>query len=104
MRAAPRAPAENANGGALSDEEGSPSWPDETAESAFLADARDRGESVTSTPAPKAEAADDADTNKPLPPLDELVKRIPAEVRETLDDLFRARFVTVRRVPKKALK
>jgi hypothetical protein len=39
-----------------------------------------------------------------LPPLDELVKRIPPEVRETLEDLFRARFVTVKRVPKKALK
>jgi hypothetical protein len=38
----------------------------------------------------------DGDT---LPPLDELVARIPAPVREILDDLFRARFTTVRRVP-----
>jgi hypothetical protein len=48
---------------------------------------------ATDEPAPKA-----------LPPLDELVKRIPAEVRDTLEELFRARFVTVKRLPKKALK
>lgn len=67
-----------------------------------MAEARDRGEPL---PAKRAEpdAADEADA-KALPPLDELVKRIPPEVRETLEDLFRARFVTVKRVPKKALK
>jgi hypothetical protein len=32
------------------------------------------------------------------------VKRIPPEVREVLDDLFRAKFTAVRRVPKKSLK
>ncbi len=37
-----------------------------------------------------------------LPELDELVARIPAEVRETLDELFRARFIQVKRLPKKA--
>lgn len=41
---------------------------------------------------------------KALPPLDELVKRIPPAVRESLEDLFRARFVTVKRVPARALK
>ncbi|MFT3780405.1 MAG: hypothetical protein QM790_00220 [Nibricoccus sp.] len=40
----------------------------------------------------------------PLPTLDELVKRIPSNVREALDDLFRARFVTVKRTEAKALK
>jgi hypothetical protein len=39
-----------------------------------------------------------------LPALDELVERIPADVRDTLEDLFRAKFVKVARVPKKALK
>jgi len=33
----------------------------------------------------------------PLPTLDELVKRIPPAARETLDDLFRVRFVAVKR-------
>ena len=42
--------------------------------------------------------------NAPLPALDELVKRIPPEVRETLDDLFRARFVTVKRAEPGSLK
>lgn len=46
----------------------------------------------------------DATGGGPLPPLNELVQRIPAEVREALDDLFRARFVAVKRVPKQALK
>lgn len=42
--------------------------------------------------------------SKPLPALDDLVQRIPADVRDVLEDLFRARFVSVRRVPRKALK
>jgi len=48
-------------------------------------------------------SAEPADT-KPLPALVDLVNRIPPEVREALEDLFRARFVTVKRVPAKALK
>lgn len=78
------------------------SWPDESAESAFLAETRERGEPV-STKRIETDALEETDS-KALPPLDELVNRIPAEVRETLDELFRARFVTVKRVPKKALK
>lgn len=75
-------------------------WPDEVAEGAFLAEARERGEPVV---AAAVEAVEETET-KSLPALDELVKRIPPDVRETLDDLFRAKFITVRRVPKKALK
>ncbi len=36
-----------------------------------------------------------------LPELDELVARLPGEVRETLDELFRARFVSVKKLPKR---
>ena len=36
--------------------------------------------------------------------MEELVKRIPAETRELLDELFRVKFTIVRRVPKNALK
>jgi hypothetical protein len=72
---------------------------DETAESAFRAEARDRGEAIK---APEVLVADE--TSTPLPPLEQLVRRIPAEVRETLDELFRAKFVAVRRVSSKALK
>lgn len=79
-----------------------PSWPDESAEAAFLAEARDRGETLRPKRADTHEVEET--DSKVLPPLDELVKRIPLEVRETLEELFRARFVTVKRVPKKALK
>lgn len=76
-------------------------WPDEAAEAAFISEARGRGESVALAPAtPKSEPGDD----KPLPKLDELVKRIPEDTRELLDELFRAKFVAVRRVPKDLLK
>jgi hypothetical protein len=40
----------------------------------------------------------------PLPPLDDLVQRIPAEVRDLLEELYRVKFTTVRRVPAKNLK
>lgn len=86
---------------ASSDAEGA-SWPDESVESAFLAEARDRGEPIAPARA-KEDIADETDA-KALPPLNELVNRIPADVREALEDLFRARFVTVKRVPKRALK
>ena len=75
---------------------------DDVAESSFRAEARARGEPVAATLAAKVEV-DEAD-KKPLPPLDSLVQQIPAEVRETLDELFRAKFITVKRVPSTALK
>lgn len=79
-------------------------WNDEAAENAFLAEARERGEPVTPVRAKaKLEGAPETEA-KNLPPLDELVQRLSPEVRETLDDLFRAKFTTVRRLPSKALK
>lgn len=77
-------------------------WPDDSAESAFLAEARERGEPIAPAKA-KEEIAEETDS-KSLPSLNSLVERIPAEVRDVLEDLFRARFVTVKRVPKRALK
>lgn len=50
------------------------------------------------------QAAAPAGEEAPLPKLDELTKRIPESVKATLDDLFRARFVAVRRAAPKALK
>lgn len=112
----PASPASETSGlerGLVGEDE--PVWPDAAAESAFLADARERGEAIAATPAvgakakaktnedlPEAAAADASDA-KALPPLEQLVERIPVEVREALEDLFRARFVSVKRVPKKAL-
>jgi hypothetical protein len=82
-------------------ENGANVWPDDSAEGAFLGEARERGEHVVAVAA--VEAVEETET-KSLPPLDAMVKRLSPDVREMLDDLFRAKFVTVRRVPKKALK
>ena len=78
-----------------------PSWPDAAAESAFLAEARARGEAPV--PVRKADPAEEVDAS-PLPPVEQLVGRVPAGVRELLDDLFRARFTRTARIPRRALK
>jgi hypothetical protein len=39
-----------------------------------------------------------------LPPMDDLVKRIPAPARAALEEFLRAKFVTVKRFPAHALK
>lgn len=78
-------------------------WPDEAEESAFRAEARDRGETVKASAA-AAELAEDTVDPKSLPPLETLVNRLSPEVRDTLEDLFRAKFVRVQRVPKRVLK
>ncbi len=79
-----------------------PLWPDEAGEASFRAEARERGEPVVAA-GPKEEAVEVAET-APLPALSELVARVPGEVRDALEDLFRAKFVAVKRVPKKSLK
>ena len=75
-------------------------WPTEADEAAFRAGepAAAAGATVLTIPAlpPREE--------RPLPALDGLVARIPADVREALDDLFRAKFTIVKRVPASALK
>ncbi len=109
MAAAPRAaeppPAEvPPSGESASSGEPEAAWPDESAEAQFLAEARERGEPVTSAPTPTAEPeAPESDPAGPAPELDALVARLPPAVRETLDELFRARFVRVTRLPRKTL-
>ncbi len=66
----------------------------------MLSELRERGEKPVAAAA--TEAVEEIDS-KNLPPLNELVQRLSPAVRETLDDLFRARFVRVARVPQKAL-
>lgn len=95
--------AEAGGAGLVGGEEGG-MWPDATAESQFLADQRAQGVAVVPiSAAVAAEIADEA-APKSLPPLNELVQRLPQEVRDILDELFRARFTTVRRVQAKSLK
>lgn len=80
-----------------------PLWPDENAEAAYLGEAKARGEALA--PAAAAEAGEESsETNAALPSVDALKQRIPANVLEAVDDLFRAKFTKVTRVPKKALK
>lgn len=79
-------------------------WPTEAEEAAFLAESREPSGPALATVRVEKEN-DEADENsKPLPKLDDLVNRIPADARELLDDLFRAKFTTVRRVKKRDLK
>jgi hypothetical protein len=85
------------------EDDGAVSWPDDSAESSYLAEARERGEAPVAPAPSKAEEKDHVDP-KSLPSLEELVQRIPSEVRDVLDDLFRAKFTKVRRIPRGALK
>ncbi|GAB1488222.1 hypothetical protein MASR2M8_06670 [Opitutaceae bacterium] len=78
-----------------------PPMPGEEAERAMLAELRERGEAPVRA---KAVSADADEKPVRLPPLDELVKRIPPNVRDALDELFRARFTGVRKIPADALK
>jgi hypothetical protein len=85
------------------------SWPDESAEAAFLSERRsgdeagasEMGRILGTSPDPAGAPVEEKEI---LPPLDDLVARIPAEVRAVIDELFRAKFVAVRRMPKEALK
>ena len=63
-----------------------------------LSELASRGE----TPVPAA-AREKPLASEKLPPVDELVARIPEGVRTLLDDLFRAKYTTVRRYPPDAV-
>lgn len=78
-----------------------PVFPDEDTEMAMRSELRSRGEVAVAAPARNTEEAVDG---APLPPLDSLVSRLKPEVREVLDELFRARFTSVRRVSPQSLK
>jgi hypothetical protein len=80
-------------------EAGAPIGPGADEEAAFLATQR----AVEGPPSAPAEGEEPAAAQK-LPPLDGLVGRIPPEVLAALDDLFRAKFTAVRRVPASVLK
>lgn len=53
---------------------------------------------------PKADNLEPEPGDANLPPMEDLVQRIPAPARLLMEELFRARFVTVKRVPQAALK
>ena len=76
-----------------------PAGPSSEEEATFLAQEGESG-GVTSVPSPSACPEEKGE----LPPMEDLVKRIPPPARELMEELFRARFVTVKRVPRSALK
>lgn len=77
---------------------GAPVGPAPEEEAAFLSDQEAAGESAPAVAPPPAVSEGS------LPPMEELVNRIPASAREALDELFRAKFVAVRRFPASVLK
>ncbi len=79
-----------------------PVWPGEADEASFFADSRARGEVLPALPT--VPPAQELDPGPDLPPLDALVARVPAPLREALDDLFRAKFTRARRLPASAVK
>jgi hypothetical protein len=83
-------------------DEGAPVGPSESEEGSFLAEQRSAA-IPESQPAVRRTAPDE-ESGPPLPALDKLVERIPAATRDVMEELFRARFVTVKRIPKSALK
>jgi hypothetical protein len=81
-------------------DEAAPVGPSPAEEATFLAR---ETEAEAPEPPPTAEPNGNGNTAD-LPPLADLVKRIPAPTRQMLEETFRAKFVTVKRVPKSALK
>ncbi|MDF9832292.1 hypothetical protein M2103_000502 [Ereboglobus sp. PH5-5] len=78
-----------------------PPWLDAEAEQAYLADQAAAASAMSS--ANSGEDPEEQDASG-LPSLESLKARIPAETLEVLETLFRAKFTTVRKIPKKLLK
>jgi hypothetical protein len=77
-----------------------PAGPSSEEEAAFLAQEREMGivtPALTHTESPPVEEGS-------LPPMEDLVKRIPMPARDLMEELFRAKFITVKRIPQSALK
>jgi hypothetical protein len=78
-----------------------PVGPSAEEEAAFLAQERESG--FASAPVASRSGTEEDQAGE-LPPLEDLVKRIPLANRDVMEELFRAKFVTVRRIPRSALK
>ncbi len=77
-----------------------PVGPSSEEEAAFLA-AEGGGSPVPLAASSTSDAEEDTGE---LPPMEDLITRIPGAARELMEELFRARFITVKRIPKAALK
>ena len=86
-------------------ENGANVWPDEASEKSFLAEQNAvQGVPLAPITPMVTLALQREESNAPLPALDDLVNRISPETRQLIDELFRAKFIGVRRAPKTALK
>ena len=83
-----------------------PVWPSEAAESAFLSEEKAQGRAAPRAGAQtlRQAAEDEESALGPLPNLEALIARIPANAREMLEDLFRPKFTGVKRVRSDVLK
>jgi len=77
-----------------------PAGPSSEEEATFLAQEREMG-NVTPALMHVEKAPEERGE---LPPMEDLVKRIPMPTRDLMEELFRAKFVTVKRLPRSALK
>uniref|UniRef100_UPI00404AA4FA hypothetical protein n=2 Tax=Cephaloticoccus sp. TaxID=1985742 RepID=UPI00404AA4FA len=80
------------------EEDDVPVGPSDEEESVFL------GEEASNHAVSAPPVTDEAEPIGDLPPLEELIKRIPQETLKTMDELFRAKFVHVKRVSAKDLR
>lgn len=78
-------------------------WPDEAMEAAMSAEVADRDGPAKKPTKKQREEAETLDGG-PLPKLDDMIAQVPADLQEKMDDLFRAKFQSVRRVPEATLK
>lgn len=78
-------------------------WPDEAMEAAMSAEVAERDGPARQPTKKEREEAETLD-GPPLPELDALIARVPAELQEAMEELFRAKWQNVRRVPSATLK
>ena len=81
-------------------------WIDEEREAAMKAamEVEDAQRHATAAPNRRKEAVRDTLDGGPLPELEDMIAQVPADLQEKMDDLFRAKFQTVKRVPEAVLK
>ena len=77
-----------------------PAGPSTEEEAAFLTQEQEMGTVAVAPVQP--ESTEEGQGN--LLPMEDLVKRIPMPTRDLMEELFRAKFITVKRIPQAALK
>lgn len=80
-------------------------WIDEEREAAMKAamEVEEAQRHATAAPNRRKEEVRDTLDGGPLPELEEMIAKVPAELKEAMDELFRAKFQSVKRVPQAVL-